>query len=326
MTPRSSKAPRRSLPPTAKLIEAESLSPGASSPDIMTTKLHEKVKATQLAKHKPSSKKENFAAPRSQAISFNDRLNAAAASSNRLEAQAGRSKLSLEEVHVASDSSDAEPSMPKAVGPASLPPQPKPASVNTLKGSLPTKTPSFPQSDAPSYHKTLNNPTVSSRYQPMSTASAPSWYTDPLSAQGPSAFNTSGSSFESAYSSGALGSNVEAMLLNDQLTHVKRDYDALKQRFAELNRLRSTDAEAALEEYKRRSDARDLAANKALQALQTENEKLKKLLAEANSSRASHSNSDNNLFTLPKPSIDTASAKELERRTQSALLYCINHV
>lgn len=47
LTPKSSKAPRRSLPPQAKLIEAasfESVEDVPSSPDIMTQKLAEKVK------------------------------------------------------------------------------------------------------------------------------------------------------------------------------------------------------------------------------------------------------------------------------------------
>ncbi len=46
LTPRTDRAPRRSLPPHTKLIEAESMeSLGTpSSPDIMTTKLQEKVK------------------------------------------------------------------------------------------------------------------------------------------------------------------------------------------------------------------------------------------------------------------------------------------
>ena len=47
LTPRSTKAPRRSLPPQAKLIEAisfDSIDSQPSSPDIMTTKLHEKVR------------------------------------------------------------------------------------------------------------------------------------------------------------------------------------------------------------------------------------------------------------------------------------------
>ena len=46
LTPRSSKNPRRSLPPQAKLVEAasfESFDEQPSSPDIMTTKLMEKV-------------------------------------------------------------------------------------------------------------------------------------------------------------------------------------------------------------------------------------------------------------------------------------------
>lgn len=51
LTPRSSKVPRRSLPAQAKLIEAasfDSFDDQPSSPDIMTTKLHEKVKNNRL--------------------------------------------------------------------------------------------------------------------------------------------------------------------------------------------------------------------------------------------------------------------------------------
>lgn len=47
LTPKSSKAPRRSLPPQAKLVEAasfESIENIPSSPDIMTQKLQEKVR------------------------------------------------------------------------------------------------------------------------------------------------------------------------------------------------------------------------------------------------------------------------------------------
>ena len=54
LTPKSSKAPRRSLPPQAKLIEAasfESIEDVPSSPDIMTQKLQEKVKERKQQQH-----------------------------------------------------------------------------------------------------------------------------------------------------------------------------------------------------------------------------------------------------------------------------------
>lgn len=59
LTPRSTKAPRRSLPPQAKLIEAasfDSLDSQPSSPDIMTTKLMEKVKKNNSANNKSANK------------------------------------------------------------------------------------------------------------------------------------------------------------------------------------------------------------------------------------------------------------------------------
>jgi hypothetical protein len=132
LTPRTGKAPRRSLPAAAKLIEAESFSGDSSlvsSPDILTTKLHEKVK--QKAQNKAIAKKEN------NEKSFNERLaeaahskrpvekqktsstststntNTAASSTSHygqqktsasLALQAGRSKLSLEEFKASSES------------------------------------------------------------------------------------------------------------------------------------------------------------------------------------------------------------------------------
>lgn len=62
---------------------------------------------------------------------------------------------------------------------------------------------------------------------------------------------------------------------------MRRDYEALKVRFAELNKLRSTEAEEALEEHKRLSEARDAAAERTIKSLQTENERLKQELVEA---------------------------------------------
>ena len=62
---------------------------------------------------------------------------------------------------------------------------------------------------------------------------------------------------------------------------VKRDYEALKARYAELSKLRSTEAEDALAEHRRLSEARDAAAERTIKSLQTENERLKRELAQA---------------------------------------------
>lgn len=62
LTPRSSKNPRRSLPHQAKLIEAasfESFDDQPSSPDIMTTKLMEKVKNNNAKNSKNGSAASN---------------------------------------------------------------------------------------------------------------------------------------------------------------------------------------------------------------------------------------------------------------------------
>ena len=59
LTPRSSNNPRRSLPPQAKLVEAasfESFEEQPSSPDIMTTKLMEKVRNNGKAKSSNAGK------------------------------------------------------------------------------------------------------------------------------------------------------------------------------------------------------------------------------------------------------------------------------
>ena len=63
LTPRSSKNPRRSLPPQAKLIEAvsfESFDEQPSSPDIMTTKLLEKVKNNEKNRNAAGNSKANI--------------------------------------------------------------------------------------------------------------------------------------------------------------------------------------------------------------------------------------------------------------------------
>lgn len=141
LTPRSSKAPRKSLPQHARLIEAESLSSltggEPSSPDILTTKLHEKMKKPPAHLNKtnagartgasrqpereamggltadahkvpvsrgndvPIDKKKQQ--PPHQPTSFADRL-ATASGSNALSLNAGRSRLSVEEFKAPSSS------------------------------------------------------------------------------------------------------------------------------------------------------------------------------------------------------------------------------
>lgn len=72
------------------------------------------------------------------------------------------------------------------------------------------------------------------------------------------------------------GESVE--LLQEQLSHLRREYEGLKQRFSELSRLRLSEPEEHLEEHKKLSESRDLAAERTIKALQKENEELKKQL------------------------------------------------
>lgn len=61
LTPRSSKVPRRSLPAQAKLIEAasfDSFDSQPSSPDIMTTKLQEKVNKNNINNNNRNNNKD----------------------------------------------------------------------------------------------------------------------------------------------------------------------------------------------------------------------------------------------------------------------------
>ena len=55
----------------------------------------------------------------------------------------------------------------------------------------------------------------------------------------------------------------------------------MKARYAELSRLRNTEAEEALAEHRRLSEARDAAAERTIKSLQSENERLKRELAQA---------------------------------------------
>ncbi len=55
----------------------------------------------------------------------------------------------------------------------------------------------------------------------------------------------------------------------------------MKARYAELCKLRNTEAEDALSEHRRLSEARDAAADRTIKSLQNENERLKRELAQA---------------------------------------------
>ena len=69
-------------------------------------------------------------------------------------------------------------------------------------------------------------------------------------------------------------------LLQDQVTHLKREYEGLKQRFTDLSRLRLSDPEEHLSEHLKLCAIRDQAGEKSILALKKENEELKRQLKE----------------------------------------------
>lgn len=95
----------------------------------------------------------------------------------------------------------------------------------------------------------------------------------PSSSIGTNYNNNSFDRWNSSFSS----NNGESMeLLQEQLSHLRREHEGLKQRFSDLSRLRLSEPEEYLEEHKKLSESRDLAAERTIRALQKENEELKR--------------------------------------------------
>jgi hypothetical protein len=76
----------------------------------------------------------------------------------------------------------------------------------------------------------------------------------------------------------SLGGGESIELLQEQVNHLRREYEGLKQRFSDLSRLRLSEPEEMLEEHKKLSELRDKAADRTIKTLQKENEQLKKQL------------------------------------------------
>jgi hypothetical protein len=76
----------------------------------------------------------------------------------------------------------------------------------------------------------------------------------------------------------SLGGGESIELLQEQVNHLRREYEGLKQRFSDLSRLRLSEPEEMLEEHKKLSELRDQAAERTIKTLQKENEQLKKQL------------------------------------------------
>ena len=96
-------------------------------------------------------------------------------------------------------------------------------------------------------------------------------------------WNTSGISSIPTLPIGSNGESVE--LLQEQVNHLRKEYEGLKQRFSELSRLRLSEPEEILEQHKKLSELRDQAAEKTIKALQKENEQLKKQLLKQSEER-----------------------------------------
>lgn len=307
LTPRSSHAPRRSLPPQAKLVEAtsfDSFDSQPSSPDIMTTKLLEKAKKNNSNKTGSINTSNN---------SLNQRLNAA---SNSLAASSGRSKLSTEEFKIDEDGNENFSEKYKRNGNDTSKPKENlraesygnrtvdSRTVDTGCGTRPTTGYTSGYNTSTNINKNITNATTSTGYSNANNSnsynasntsynsdrSASSYqkppYTSTITSR-PDYANTSipnvnnSYSYQSNTSFERFNSGESVELLQEQVSHLRREYEGLKQRFNELSRLRLSEPEEFLEEHKKLSEARDLAAEKTIKALQKENETLKKQLEES---------------------------------------------
>lgn len=83
----------------------------------------------------------------------------------------------------------------------------------------------------------------------------------------------------------SLGGGESVELLQEQVNHLRREYEGLKQRFSDLSRLRLSEPEEMFEEHKKLSELRDQAAEKTIKTLQKENEQLKKQLTVKNNEK-----------------------------------------
>ena len=83
----------------------------------------------------------------------------------------------------------------------------------------------------------------------------------------------------------SLGGVESVELLQEQVNHLRREYEGLKQRFSDLSRLRLSEPEEMFEEHKKLSELRDQAAEKTIKTLQKENEQLKKQLTVKNNEK-----------------------------------------
>ena len=85
--------------------------------------------------------------------------------------------------------------------------------------------------------------------------------------------------------SSSLGGGESVELLQEQVNHLRREYEGLKLRFSDLSRLRLSEPEEMFEEHKKLSELRDQAAEKTIKTLQKENEQLKKQLTVKNNEK-----------------------------------------
>lgn len=283
--------------------------------------------------HKVTQLLFNYISKISLASSFNQRLTAAATASNSLAANAGRSKLSTEEFNLASD--DAEDGVNESLGkkyeknsgayntekkPYNTEKKPFNSSYNNNPISNNSYNSSHNTSNNSSYNYSTSNNSYNSNTSNTSSynsntmtkpASASTYNTNNRITSGyskPSTYpdNLGNNSFDRWNTSSNIsgistfpGESVE--LLQEQVNHLRREYEGLKQRFSELSRLRLSEPEEMLEEHKKLSELRDQAAEKTIKSLQKENEQLKKQL---------HKKTEEEKKELDTPETDEGSDEE----------------
>lgn len=213
---------------------------------------------------------------------------------NSLASQAGRSKLSTDEFKLSTDDEEEEHGNSSKYTTSTSNNKNQKSMNNNNNTTTTTKPSSSYNTSGSSHNKPINNtnssyttanPTTNSSYSSSSSYNnRPSYNVNnnPNSSYNNNSFDRWNSSILSGVSSSSNNNNGDSIdLLQDQVSHLKREYEGLKQRFAELTRLRISEPEEILQDYKKLSQSRDEAAAKTIKNLHLENEELKKALKEA---------------------------------------------
>lgn len=132
-----------------------------------------------------------------------------------------------------------------------------------------------------------------------------------------SSYSSNNNSFDRWNSSSIMANNSSSNdgveLLQDQVAHLKREYEGLKQRFSDLSRLRISEPEEILQDYKKLSQTRDEAAQKTISNLQRENEELKQQLKQKEEQAKTAVIQDDSSLDSNSESLNESELMEIEK-------------